>query len=111
MKVNELLSKTPDKSFDAYLKRKIENENLDVKNAERNFYKAVNKVARGQINLLDINKYIIKLDYSRRSGSDNNFKSDFLNSNFHEIWPKYDLVTKRSFLFNIIAKILVKKIN
>ena len=109
LKVNELLSKTPDKSFDAYLKKKIENENLDVKNAERNFYKAVNKVARGQMNLLDINKYIIKLDYSRRSGSDNNFKSDFLNSNFHEIWPKYDLVTKRSFLFNIIAKILVKK--
>ena len=108
-KVNELVSKTSDASFDDYLKRNIKIENLEVINAERNFYKAVNKVARGEMNLIELNKYIIKLDSSRGSVFTDKLKSDFSNSNFHQIWPNYDLVLKRNFLLNIITKILVKK--
>jgi len=85
------------------------NPEIEVRNAERNFYKAVNKVANGLMHLVELNKYIIKLDSSRKFIPFNKSIIETSNSNLIEIWINYDFDQKRNILVSLLSKISVRK--
>ena len=107
LKIYEHLSNKSNDSFIDQLERNTENNNIELRNAERNFYKAVNKVAKGNMNLIELNKYIDKLDLTRRPAVLD--KIEFSDPTFFKTWSNYNFDSKREFLVNSISKILVKK--
>lgn len=77
-----------------------------VKNAERQFVQAMKRTAKGEMDMEFLGDYLDKLDKARR-GAENSQHPKNVEETFRD-WQTLDFENQQDFLFEHIAKIVVK---